>query len=184
MVKAGNKFEYLPGLIDKTRKSRIEAERRLLQLDVLFKHASVYYACLTVLLSLSTVFFDYEGLSFLSVASAVVVTICTVYASTQNYGVRAERMKECYLELQQLFFALDSRCAFEDEEAQETANRVGEQYIEILRRTENHLVCDYKAAIESLDVTKKRLRWLAVRICVYVLPVLVAIVFSLAVWSF
>ncbi|WP_165249318.1 SLATT domain-containing protein [Adlercreutzia sp. ZJ141] len=184
MVEAENKFNYLPGLIKNTRKSRIEAERRLLRLDALSKHASVYYACLTALLSLSSVFLDYKGLPFLSVASAVVVAICTVYASTQNYGVRAEQMKECYIELQKLLLKLDDKRTLEDGEAQEVANQVGECYVEIIRRTENHLLRDYLLATGSNNETKEQLRWFALRVCVYVVPVLVAFVFSWAVWSF
>lgn len=64
MIEIKTKLEYLPILLDKTRKSRIEAERRLLKLDALAKHACVYYACVTTLLSLSTLFFDYKGLPF------------------------------------------------------------------------------------------------------------------------
>lgn len=184
MLETENKFEYLPGLIDKTRKSRIEAERRLLRSDALSKHACVYYACITILLSLSTIFFDYRGLPFLSLASTIVVALCTVYASSQNYGIRAEQMKQCYLELQKLHLRFDNKRILEEAEAQELANDVGEQYVEIVQRTENHLPRDYGLATGQTERIANDLRWIVIRACVYVFPILFSIVFSLIVWPF
>lgn len=182
MVERESKIDYLTDAIGKTRKSRIEAERRLLKLDALSKHATVYYACITTLLTLLTLFFDYEGLTFLSVASAVVVAICTVYVSAQNYGARAERMRGCYLELQRLCLSLDDKRYMDDEEAWQMANSAGERYVEILQRTENHLTKDYRLATDEACRAYSAGRWLAARFCVYVVPVVAGILFTLTVW--
>ena len=182
MIEIETKREYLPGLLDKTRKSRIEAERRLLKLDALAKHACVYYACATTLLSLSTLFFDYKGLPFLSISAAIVVTVCTVYASAQNYGVRAEQMKECYLELQELHLSPDGGCLSDDREAEDLVNRIGERYVAIIRQTENHLSRDYEIAFGQTSALKEGIRWFGLRCVVYVLPAVIAICFSLSVW--
>ena len=182
MVETENKFEYLQDLIGKTRRSRIEAERRLLKLNSLSNHACIYYACITTLLSLSTLFFDCKGLSFLSVSSAIVVMACTVYASAQNYGVRAEQMKGCYLDLQKLHLSLDDKRVLQDSEAEELANNIGEHYVDIIRQTENHLPRDYRIAHGEEDTLLEQLRWLALRLAVYVMPVVVAALLSLAVW--
>ena len=182
MIETENKFEYLQDLIGKTRKSRIEAERRLLKLNSLSNHACIYYACITTLLSLSIMFFDYKGLPFLSISSAIVVMACTVYASAQNYGVRAEQMKGCYLDLQKLHLSLDDRRVLQDSEAEELANYVGERYVDIIRQTENHLPRDYRIAHEGENALLEQLRWLALRLVVYVVPVTAATLFSLTVW--
>lgn len=182
MIETENKFEYLQDLIGKTRKSRIEAERRLLKLNSLSNHACIYYACITTLLSLSIMFFDYKGLPFLSISSAIVVMACTVYASAQNYGVRAEQMKGCYLDLQKLHLSLDDRRVLQDSEAEELANYVGERYVDIIRQTENHLPRDYRIAHEEENALLEQLRWLALRLVVYVVPVTAATLFSLTVW--
>lgn len=182
-TKDGSGLEWLYDLITKTRKSRIESERRLLALDALVKHATVYYACLTVLLTLFSLFFDYTGISFLSIASAVIIAICTAYASAQNYAVRAERMKECYLDLQVLLFKLDG-CREEGMETRESiVQEVSKQYSEILKRTDNHLTRDYMIAMQNdLWCKMDKLRYYFTRLCVYVIPVLVGIVFVLLVW--
>lgn len=182
MSESENKTRYLPVIIGKTRKARIEAERRLLRLDALSKHASVFYACLTTLLSLASVFLDYKGLPFLSIASAVVVAICTVYSSAQNYGVRAEKMKACYLELQRLHLMLDGRQDCKEDGAESIVDEIGRRYVDILERTENHTPRDYEIASKDIGKRKDRLRWFCIRLCVYIAPVLAGIVFSLIVW--
>lgn len=183
MVEAGNKIEYLPGLIEKTRKSRIEAERRLLKLDELSRHATIYYACITTLLTLSTLFFDYRGLILLSTASAIIATLCTVYTSSQAYGVRAEKMRECYLNLQQLHLSLDDKRYLNEEEAQQLANCAGERYVEILKCTENHLPRDFRLSKGEIDQTRESMRWVFAKLCIYIVPVIAGIVFMLVVES-
>lgn len=179
----GSGLEYLYELIANTRKSRIESERRLLALDALVKHATVYYACLTVLLTLLSLFFDYTGISFLSISFAVIIAICTAYASAQNYAVRAERMKECYLDLQVLLFKFDECRDESDEERKKIFQDISRQYSEVLKRTDNHLTSDYMIAIKNdLWCKKNTLKYYFVRICIYVIPVLIGIVSTLLVW--
>lgn len=178
MGKVEDKCQYLPDLIDKTRKSRIEAERRLLKMNTLSMHACIYYACITTLLSLSALFFSYPGLPFLSISSAIVVTICTVYVSAQNYAARAEQMKGCYLALQELHLSLDNaslpgKCDIDS---------AGQKYIDIVRQTENHHIRDYQIAMSDINDFHQILYWLAIRFAVYAIPVLIAIAFSLVVW--
>ena len=135
------KEEYLYGIIEKTRLSRIRAERRLLELDLFVKHANVYYACVTAALTIGSFMLPESRLiSFLSVASAVVLAIWTTYSTTQNYAARAETMRSCYLDLQALLFDMDRDpssslwCGVDD---------AGKRYSDILHRTENHLPKDY-----------------------------------------
>lgn len=135
------KEEYLYGIIEKTRFSRIRAERRLLELDLFVKHANVYYACLTTALTIGSFMLpESRLLSFLSVASAVVLAIWTTYSTTQNYAVRAEMMRGCYLDLQALLFDMDREPS---SPMYCNADDAGKRYSEILRRTENHLPKDY-----------------------------------------
>lgn len=101
-----SKFDYLQQIIQRTRLAHIDAEKRLLRMDLLVKHATVYYACWTVGLSLATLFADSKWLAFLSIVSSIVVALFTVYAGSQNYAVRAEQMKNSYIQLQGLWLVL------------------------------------------------------------------------------
>lgn len=176
---------YLPKIINKTRKARINAERRLLELDALLKHATLFYSCVTVGLTLIQLFYFDEGsnanraLTFLSVASAVIITICTTYASSQNYAVRAEQMKNCYLELQRLWFQLDNvKQDHPSGEASSHIDLIGERYIDILARTENHLETDYSKESNGFIVIFKRpLNYFVLRFLIYVFPILLGIGF-------
>lgn len=184
MVQAENKYQYLKQIISNTRLSRIEAERRLLKLDALSKHASVYYACLTAFISLTSIFVNYEGLPFLSIVLAVIVSICTIYSSSQNYGVRAEQMKSCYLDLQRLLFKLDDKANLNETDAQNLSNKIGQQYIDIIQRTENHHPIDFFLAQGKLNKTAYQMRWLALRAVVYLLPIAIILLVSYMIWPF
>lgn len=174
------KASYLQDIISKTRKARINAECRLLELDALLKHATLFYSCITVALTLVQLFYVDEGsnasrtLSFLSVVSAIIITICTTYASSQNYAVRAEQMKTCYLELQRLSLQLDDV----DQEAESCGtslriDSIGEKYVDVLARTENHLQTDYYGAgAFCFSINGKSLNYFVLRFLVYVLPIL------------
>lgn len=91
-------------------------------------------------------------------------------------------MKECYLELQELHLSLDGGCLSGDRKAEDLANRIGERYIGIIRQTENHLSRDYEIAFGQANALKEEIRWFGLRCAVYVLPIVIAICFSLSVW--
>lgn len=144
------KCDYLKTIIEKTRLARIKSEKRLLELDSLLKHATVYFACLTVVLSIIPLFLTEANertngiLSFLAIASSIVITICTLYASGEDYALRAERMKYAYLEMQRLLFELDdSELGPSEKEFERRADEIGQRYVEVLMSTENHTTQDY-----------------------------------------
>lgn len=172
---ADSKFDYLQQLIQRTRLAHIAAEKRLLRMDLLVKHATVYYACWTVGLSLATSFANSKWLAFLSIVSSIVVALFTVYAGSQNYAVRAEQMKNSYIQLQDLWLDFDSSEAEEGDRAV-FVDRAGERYIAIIRQTENHLECDDEQSRSAFD----ELRIWGLRIAVYGTPLAVAGVVSIA----
>ena len=174
-----SKFEYLQDLIKKTRLAHINAERRLLALDALTRHASLYFACWTLTLTLLTLFFKSTNLTLLSVVASIITTLCTLYASSQSYGVRAAQMKQSYLELQSLWLEFDSaeRMSETAERKADFADRAGERYVEILSQTENHTLEDYESSTNQSrkDVSNSLAKYLACRFCIYVLPVVVGL---------
>lgn len=147
--------EYLPGIIEDTRLSRIEAERRLVENDKLAKHATVYYACLTTVLTLLTFSSGAPYLPFLSVASSVTLTLATIYATSQDYQSKAQEMKRCYLELQALSFRIDNVMTASQDDCEDEIFKIGKLYSEILARCDNHLPKDF-AKVERRREGKKQ----------------------------
>lgn len=182
------KEEYLPDIIQMTRKARIEAERRLLRSNALLSHATIYYACTTTLLTLVPLFFDIShgalrAIPFLSSFSAIVITLCSTYASAQNYGVRAEQMRESYLAMQELLFELD-RIPNSAEPRPTDIDGISRRYIEILQRTENHLPIDYEIAEKNhRAIVCNYITNFFVRLLIYVAPVLASAAFALIIFG-
>lgn len=189
-IEKKTKEQYLPDIIEKTRAARIKTEKRLLELDALLKHATIFYACITALLSILPLFIDrthascLNRISFLSIASAFIITTCTIYASGQSYAVRAEQVKHAYLELQRLWFRLDN-----DVHPQSVGpidvDTIGERYIDIVASTENHSDEDWIFSKEGkatkLQQACKLLRYVFLRLMVYVgAPVI--LVFISFIW--
>ena len=171
------KYEYLPGLIKKTRLSHIHAEKRLLALDTLTKHATLYFACWTSVLTLLTLFIASRALTLLSIIAAFITTLCTLYASSQNYGLRAAQMKQSYLDLQSLWLEFDNLDQENKKEKAKFADEAGMQYINILVRTENHIQVDFDNRYEK-DLDQElceRVKYCSVRLCIYVLPILLSL---------
>lgn len=160
------KYEYLPKVIKRTRRARIEAEHRFRSLDALTKHSTVYYACWTTGLTLATLYFDYWWLPFFSVVAAIIVALFSVYTSSQNYGVRAEQMKHSYLALHELWLSFDGVHGSEAEQ-DVFADKAGEKYVAILRQTENHLSRDDVDSRTKLD----SMRIWVLRVAIYGAPI-------------
>lgn len=171
---AEDKFDYLQGMIKRTRLAHIAAEKRLLLLDLLTKHATVYYACWTVGLSLATLFSDSKCLLFLSIVSSIVVALFTVYAASQNYAVRAEQMKSSYIQLQELWLEFDSSFINESDRPK-FADWAGDKYVSVIKQTENHLSQDDEHSHSGFD----DLRIWGLRIAVYGIPLVVIGLMSL-----
>ena len=166
------KFDYLPQLIKRTRLAHIKAEKRLLALDSLAKHATVYYACWTAVLTLATLYFDCDWLPYISASSAVVVALFTAYASCQNYGVRAEHMKASYIALQDLWLEFDAAGISEDQRGS-FADSASKRYVAILRQTENHSSQDDLASNSDTDKMIACIKWAILRTVIYLVPFIV-----------
>lgn len=182
---------YLPRLIENTRKARIQSEKRLLELDTLLKHTTIYYACLTTLLSIVPLFLSssyklwQDRIMFLSIASAIIITICTIYASGQNYAVRAEQMRHAYIELQRLWIRVDN-LKVDSAKDEAALSEIAERYVDIVASTENHTESDYLFGVgekvTDSDKSIRRARYLFLRFMVYIgLPIILVAISILVI---
>lgn len=180
------KYRYLYDSIEKTRKARIQTEKRLLSWDALARHASVYYACLTTVLSIVLFVLPADmGLSAMALAMATVTTMCTIYASSQNYGVRALQMRYSYLAMQKLLFDMDSQEATEPKNKLEIADEVGDKYNAILHQTENHTTSDFMLSTYPAGNLKALIRdGSCIKLCLFRFAVYGLPIAGLAVYGF
>ena len=173
---------YLPKLIETTYKARCEAERRYLQNDTLASHANVYCACLTTVLSLLSLFTDNAVFPFLSLASAIVLALAIVYATTRDYKTKAFQTRLCYNELQNLWFHVDALLDEEPDDLNKKMLEAADSYSAILKRYDNHLPKDHERAQQLKGGTddKKGAEYYAVRLAVYCGPIVLLIVLGAA----
>ena len=139
------KKDYLPEVIEKTRRARIEAERRLLFCDHLGKVANASFACWTTVFALFAFMFpSSQWLAFVTVGVSVTLAIISFHTSAQAYGVRAAQMRANYIGLHRLWLELDSVDAASNPD--EYADWIGERYLDLLSCSENHSEEDHLKA--------------------------------------
>ena len=133
---------YLPSIMEDTRRSRIQAEKRLLLYDSLSKIANVSFACWTAVVSLlSLVYPRIEGLTFTAVCTSVTLAIISAYTSSKDYALRAEKMRVNYLSIHRLILEFDNA-----KQADATALSIdsfSRRYSDLLEASENHATIDY-----------------------------------------
>lgn len=146
---------FLPANILMTRNARIEAERRLLEYDTLTRFASLWCACVTTALAMLAIFSDQVWLPFVSAASAVIMTITIFYATSRNYSEQAARMRMCYTELQGLSIEASRLLSEGGSDLEERMADLGQRYVEVLKRSDNHTKKDYLRASKEREEKSK-----------------------------
>ena len=128
--------------MEDTRRSRIQAEKRLLLYDSLSKIANVSFSCWTAVVSLlSLVYPKLEGLTFTAVCTSVTLAIISAYTSSKDYALRAEKTRLNYLSIHRLILEFDNA-----KQTNTTALPIDEfskRYSDLLETSENHATIDY-----------------------------------------
>lgn len=135
--------KYLPSIMEDTRRSRIQAEKRLLLYDSLSKIANVSFACWTAVVSLlSLVYPKLEGLTFTAVCTSVTLAIISAYTSSKDYALRAEKMRLNYLSIHRLILEFDNAKQTSSATAL-SVDGFSRRYSDLLETSENHATIDY-----------------------------------------
>ncbi|HCU0915104.1 TPA: SLATT domain-containing protein, partial [Proteus mirabilis] len=130
-----------------TRKAKIKAERRLLNLDYYSQFILLWYSSFLVCYSIYSLVKPAENNteSVIMVALSVLVLIVTLYNSNMNYKGRATLIKQCYEKLS----TIETESLIKDDVVE-----LNKKYQSILTTTENHLDRDFiKAIIDEYDNT-------------------------------
>lgn len=161
-----------------TRKSRINAEKRLINQEKLIQYLNIWYAITLSGISLYSLVYDVgKNISIISVILSFGITISLIYFSNQNWSIRAENMKRNYINLQSIYLELDSEEDIDNKKLKEFQNK----YIEILNSCENHKEIDYYEVMKDKDkkiyckyIFLKIIRFLLITLC-FLLPIIIII---------
>ncbi|MBS7825261.1 SLATT domain-containing protein [Wohlfahrtiimonas chitiniclastica] len=128
-----------------TRLARIEAERRLLANLFHAELILVWYALISVGVSIYSLAHENEISQTYWVIFSVLTLACSLYVNTQSYKERAMRIKICYEKLDVLYH----RAKTAEDNSSTTSyhmEQLHKKYTRILDICENHLPKDYHRA--------------------------------------
>lgn len=133
-----------------TRKAKIKAERRLLNLDYYAQFLLLWYSSFLVCYSIYSLVNPATNNTepVIMVALSVLVLIVTLYNSNMNYKGRAILIKQCYEKLS----IIETELSIESNIVE-----LDKKYQSILTTTENHLDRDFiKAIIDEYNNTSDK----------------------------
>lgn len=146
-------LEKMDNVIWETRKSRINAECRLLAINSFVQHINIYYACLSAAIAIISLWYTDKALTMLGAILAPIVTICIVFLNSQRYEQRANSFKQNYIELQKLLYDIRLQ-KLEPKYNKESIEKLQNRYCELMTSVENHRPCDYaRVIVETKEKT-------------------------------
>lgn len=128
-----SEFENIKDNIWKTRKARINTAERLKKLSIFIKFLNMYYSCSIIVVNLIDISSSKYNFEILLLAMSIILTISIFFLDSQQYLERSEKIKDCYIDLQELYYDIN----------EENINEKRKEYYEILRKNENHSEYDY-----------------------------------------
>lgn len=146
MKNGKSELEKLKDNIWKTRKARINTAERLNGYVKFIKFLNVYYSCSIIVINLIDISNSKYNFEILLLAMSIILTISIIFLDSQQYLERSEKIKNCYIDLQKIYYDINEKNLVEKRE----------EYYEILRRNENHSEFDYyKVLIQTKETTMK-----------------------------
>lgn len=141
-----NELENLKNNIWKTRKARINTAERLNKLSRFIKFLNIYYSCAIIVINLLDISNPNYNFEILLLSMSIILTISIIFLDSQQYLKRSEKIKNCYIDLQEIYYEINIMNMEEKRK----------QYFEILRKNENHSECDYyKVIIGTKEITSR-----------------------------
>lgn len=122
------------GNIYLTAKAGMVAESRLKNADMMSQILIAWYSVCLIGISLLDLSQTYRvrDVSVMTAILSVAVLATSIFIPGRNFGVRAARFRDCYLQLQQIY------------RSTETPEGKAEAYASVLRLFENHSQIDYE----------------------------------------
>ncbi|GEN44468.1 SLATT domain-containing protein [Alkalibacillus haloalkaliphilus] len=182
-------YKKIEGFIDKniwvTRKSRIEAEARMIRNHNFLQFTLVYYTFFILAFSIWLLVTENYNISIFTVILSVGLFGFNIYFNSIGFNEKALKYKESYLELTQLQYKMEQLLDEEEGIKTEEFHDLKSDYQQILSKTDNHSELDYlKVLIKHNNLTSIRsllyfytfnfIKY-AVFTCILVLPLILII---------
>lgn len=139
------KNEGLRNNIWETRKSRINAEKRLSDLDSFVRFVNVYYSFFIITFSIFSIIADNHFLAVSNTFVSIALLISILYFNSLNYEQKAYNYRSNYTQLHKLELSITSE--LNDSEILEIKN----EYCDLLNSTLNHIPYDYYSVFPSMS---------------------------------
>lgn len=130
-----------------TRKIRIYTEQRLQRTATIAQALMVAYSLALVSLSIWNLQSNLRNLNVISAFASIVVLVLSVYLTAQKYSERSIAMRNCYIQLDELYSRV--KRAERDSDTSKLENFESE-YSSLLINIENHSEYDYLSLRYSL----------------------------------
>jgi ABC-type transport system involved in cytochrome bd biosynthesis fused ATPase/permease subunit len=178
LTKLEKEFKDLKKRIRSTRKSRIEASKRLRRKNSFYEKVTHFYSL--VVLILSVWFLNQSGDSGQLAGKVLLVlslslTYFTMFLSLRNYKERAGNFESNYQQLDVLINKIDRLFASEKELTLETLKGYQREYEKLIIGNENHQNIDYYMCDKEkykLEIMLHNRKESLVNICIAVYPFL------------
>lgn len=144
-------IEKLENRVWYSRKSRINAEARLISAESFVRHLNLYYAVWAIVVAIASLFFPTTLMQFLSVSLTVLLTVQLAYSTSLRYSERSIQMFNSYVAMDKIL--IDIRKLKIDENVDlEQLIEIESEYNKILSLSENHAKEDYtQVLLENRD---------------------------------
>ncbi len=148
----------------KTRKARINASERLNATASFIKFLNAYYSCFIIVINLIDISNNNYHFEIMLLALSIILTISIFFFDSQQYLERSNKIKNCYIDIQKIYFEINEKNLLEKRN----------EYYDILRNNENHTEYDYyKVIIKEKEATlKEYLKYYLYIICMFLLKAL------------
>ncbi len=124
-----------------TRKARINTSERLNSISKYIKFLNVYYSCFIIAINLFDMYKDEYNFEYLLLAVSIILTISILFLDSQQYLERSEKIKKCYIDLQEMYYNVNNV----------NLSSIRKEYYNILKDTENHSTYDYYKVLISIN---------------------------------
>ena len=133
----------------RTKKSRMNAEERLLKKDRFLKKIVINYSIFIIALSIINLKINSNIINYMLIISSLIILTVSLYRGSENLVTRARNLKNNYTEIAKLETKLNIML-LEDTTGEEFL-KISDDYQDILKKCENHRIIDYQRLMFFLD---------------------------------
>lgn len=130
-----------------TKRSRMNAEKRLLKKDKFLKQIAINYSVFIIALSVINLGINSSIINYFLIIASLVVLSVSLYRGSENLVTRANKFKENYIKISKLDNELYVRSP--ENLNEEKVLEIDNEYQDILKNCDNHEFRDYHMTLKK-----------------------------------